>query len=445
MKPLRPLGLFVGALLCVGCVHEPESVQKHKPRVKVSVLSKQAVPRELESFGSITFLRKSDLSNLVEGTVDELSVQEGSPVRSGQILVRLKNPQLEMRKIQAEAALGTARSMAAVAQTQLWDGRLQVQARLLELDKIRIELDQKQLEREEAERNYRNKQQLFDVGGTTQESLNGSRLGLAGLESAYRSLKKDEETKRIGLRDEDLVSYGMTVPDEPSEKLNALVRLNTLTLLADVDSAKAKLAAAQTEVQSAEALVGELTVRAPFDGILGAKYVETGEHVQPGTKLVTLMDTSAVFAVFPVQEDEAVGLREGLSVEVTLDAFPGQVLHGRVELVSPLIDAQSGAVSVKARLSNSAFLMKPGMFARVRVKLGEPLSALVMPESAVSQKTGSKARVYAVVNGRVLGKEVELGRNQNGRYVVLSGAQEKDLIIESPSALLQEGEEVDAR
>jgi hypothetical protein len=45
----------------------------------------------------------------------------------------------------------------------------------------------------------------------------------------------------------------------------------------------------------------------------------------------------------------------------------------------------------------------------------------------------------------VLGKDVELGKNLGGRYIVLSGAQERDLIIDSPSPLLKEGEEVDAR
>jgi RND family efflux transporter MFP subunit len=431
--------------LCLSCAPEQTATQTYKPRVKVVVLAKQELAREIESFGSISFLVKADLSNLVEGTVDQILAKEGAFVRRGQVLVRLKNPQLDMRKTQADAALGIACSAVSVSQAQLWEGQLQVQARLIALDKAKIDLDEKKREWDEAERTYKNKQQLFDAGGTTQETLNGLKLNLASQESSYQGLQKDWETKRIGLRDEDLVSCGMAVPSDPSEKLKSLVKLNTLTLLADLDSAKSKVDAAATDVQSAQSMVDELTVSASMDGILGAKYVEAGEHVQPGTKLVTLIDTSAVYAVFPLQEDDAVGVNEGLAAEITLDAFPGQTFSGRVDLVSPLIDSQSGSVSVKAKLNNPGSRFKPGMFARVKVKLGAPAATLMLPESAVVQKKGTKARIYAVVNGRVLGKDVELGKNQGGRYAILSGAEEQDLVIDSPSALLKEGEEVDAR
>ncbi len=201
--------------------------------------------------------------------------------------------------------------------------------------------------------------------------------------------------------------------------------------------------AAQTDVASAQTMLDELTVAASMDGIVGAKYVEAGEHLQPGTKVVTLIDTQTVYAVFPLQEDDAVGVSEGMATEVVLDAFPGKTFQGRVELVSPLIDAQSGSVSVKARLSNPGFRFKPGMFARVVVRLGAPVATVLLPESAVVQKKGNRARVYAVVNGRVFGKDVDLGRTRADVTTVLSGAQEKDLIIDSPSPLLKEGEEVD--
>src|SRR6185369_12908277 len=125
---------------------------------------------------------------------------------------------------------------------------------------------QKKLEWDEAERTYKNKQQLFDAGGTTQETLNGLKLNLASQESAWQGLQKDWETKRIGLRDEDLVSYGMSVPADPAEKLKNLVRLNTLTLIADLESAKSKVEAAQTDVQSAQTMIDELTVSAPMEG-----------------------------------------------------------------------------------------------------------------------------------------------------------------------------------
>jgi len=446
MKPILS-GLAVFWIACgVSCgPPSPAVVQTYKPKVKVVVLAREAVAHEIESFGSISFLKKADISNLVEGTVDQLLVSEGSLVHSDQPLIRLKNPQLNMRKAQADAALGTAKSAVTLAQAQLWQGGLQVQAQLIALEKAKIELDQKKLEWTEADRTYKNKQQLFDAGGTTQETLDGLKLNLSSQEAAFQVLLKDWETKRIGLRDEDLSSYGMSIPVDSNEKTNSLVRLNTLTLQAELESAKTKVEAALTDVASAQTMVDQLTVSASMDGIVGAKYVEAGEHLQAGTKLVTLIDTQTVYAVFPLQEDDAVAVSEGMSTDVVLDAFPGKVYSGRVELVSPLIDAQSGSVSVKVRLNNPGSRFKPGMFARVRVHLGAPSPTLLLPESAVVQKKGNRARIFTVVNGRVFGKDVDLGKDQGGRYLVLTGAQEKDLVIDSPSPLLKEGEEIDVQ
>lgn len=438
----RTLGVGLVWVLA-SCAPEPAVVQTVKPPVKVVVLTQKSVAQEIESFGSISFLNKADLSNLVEGTVAQVLVKEGAAVTQGQPLVRLKNPQLDMRKDQAVAALGSAQSAVTLARAQLWEGQLQVQARLIALDKAQIDLNQKKLEWQESQKTYKNKQELFEAGGTTQETLDGLKLNLASQESAYQGLVKDWETKRIGLRDEDLLSYGMSVPSDPAGKTKSLTRLNTLTLEAELESAQTKVDAARTDVASAQTMLDELEVQASMTGLVGAKYVEVGEHLQAGTKVLTLINTETVYAVFPLQEDDAVGVSEGMPTTVELDAFPGKTFEGRVELVSPLIDAQSGSVSVKARLSNPGFRFKPGMFARVRVRLGAPASTVLLPESAVVQKKGTKARIYAVVNGRVFGKDVELGKDQGGQYTVRSGAQANDLVIDSPSPLLKEGEEVD--
>jgi len=139
-------------VLVASCSPPPVVVQTLKPHVKVLVLSQKSLAREIESFGSISFLNKTDLSNLAEGTVAQILVKEGATVRRSQPLVQLKNPQLDMRKDQANAALGTAKSAVTLAQAQLWEGQLQVQARLIALERAQIDLNQKKLEWQEAKR-----------------------------------------------------------------------------------------------------------------------------------------------------------------------------------------------------------------------------------------------------------------------------------------------------
>jgi membrane fusion protein (multidrug efflux system) len=221
------------------------------------------------------------------------------------------------------------------------------------------------------------------------------------------------------------------------------VRIGTLSLAAECEVAKARAEAAEAELGSAEQLLAELEVRAPVAGLVGARYVEEGERAAADAKLFTLISTGDVYAVFPVPEAEAGLVREGAAVEVTVDSLAGAACRARVALVSPLVDPQAGTVTVKALLANPDMRLKPGMFVRVRV-LGEGgRRVTVVPASAIARRDGDTARVFAVVNGRVFLKEAALGNETAGGWIVERGLRPGEIVVDSPSLLLREGEEVE--
>jgi RND family efflux transporter MFP subunit len=249
--------------------------------------------------------------------------------------------------------------------------------------------------------------------------------------------------KRIGLRDQDLLSQGIPAPRDEAARTRALELINTRILTAELEVARARVESARTDLRSAEQLVAELEIRAPSAGIIGARYVEPGEHVQVNARLFTLIDTKDVFAVFALPEGDAARVPPGTIVEVTVEAVSDTPFKGRVALISPVIDPQAGTVTVKSLLPNADRRLKPGMFARVRIVVGSPQRVVTVPESAISQKNGDKAKVFAVVNGRAFVKEIVLGRERNGVFMVLEGLKGGEALIDSPSPLLREGEEVE--
>ncbi|MCX7039303.1 MAG: efflux RND transporter periplasmic adaptor subunit [Spirochaetes bacterium] len=441
-KTLASLTFIV--LAAGGCARREQAPAAIAPqRVRTVLAAERMTAQELASYGSISFQKKADVTARVDGTVTELSAVEGASVEKGDLLARLTNIQLELRKRQAESAASSARSELALAQARLWEGQLQVEARIAGIERSELELASKRRELEELAKTLKNKEQLLSVGGTTEEAMTSLRLSYAATETGVRLMEKDLEIRRIGLRDADIVSRGLTVPRDEAARRRMLVQIGTQTLAAETEVARARADSAAVELGAAEQLLAELDIRAPLSGIVGARYVEAGEHAAADAKLVTLISTGEVYAVFPVSETESQRVAPGAAVDVSVDALGGAPFRARVALISPLIDPQAGTVTVKAILANPSMRMKPGMFVRVKLVYGSPRRVIVIPASAIAQKKGNTARVFTVVNRRVFAKEATLGQELGDSWTVEDGLRAGESLVDSPSLLLREGEEVE--
>jgi RND family efflux transporter MFP subunit len=432
-------------LVAGGCSGPSRSADPELPRQKVKrvTASVQMMAQEISSFGALSYRSKADITATVEGALAHLAVEEGALVAQNQLLARLRNIQVEMRRDQARSALKSAVSEQELAQSRLWEGERQVEARILSLRRAEIELEQKQREQQELARTIAKKEELHRVGGTTDEAMASLELSYAAAETAIKLLENDLAVKRIGLRDLDILSQGISLPRDEAARTRALELINTRILTAELEVARARVESARTDLGSAEQLVAELEVRAPSAGIVGARYVEPGEHVQANAKLFTLINTDELYAVCALPEGDAARVPLGAAVEVTVEAISATPFKGRVALISPVIDPQAGTVTVKSLLSNGNRRLKPGMFARVRIVVGSPQRVVTIPESAISQKNGDAGRVFAVVNGRAFVKEIALGNERNGLFVVLEGLKGGEALIDAPSPILREGEEVE--
>jgi RND family efflux transporter MFP subunit len=435
------IGLSLMSISC-GAKKSPEAASS-KYKAKVIVMKLERYDREISSFGTIAYKTKTDITATVEGTLVELPVEEGSAVKQGTLLARLKNVQLEMTKWKAESSVASARSALELAQAKLWEGRLQVESRLISVSKARIQIKQKEYEVAELESSYAKKKSLLDIGGATVGEGNSLLVGLNAQKAALAASEKDVEMQLVGMRDADLAARGRLAPKTENEKREAIVILNTESLSAEVDAARSQLDSAEMELGAVIAMMSELELKAPSSGIVGALYAGKGEHMQQNAKVMTLMSTDAVYAVFPIQESDAALMREGMGVEVGIDALKGENMSAKIDLVSPIIDSQTGAVAVKALMRNPSMRLRPGMFVRCRIDVGAPREVVKLPASAIAQKKGTSAKAFAVVNGKAFVKQVELGEEEGGSFIIEEGLRQGEMVIDSPSPLLKEGEDVE--
>ncbi len=442
--PARVVVVLAATVMACSCAKgKPTTVLDERIPVSTIVIKDESVPREVSSFGTITFTRKIDISATVDGTVATLLVREGQRVREGQHLLTLRNVQLELRRQQALSGIDSARSSRELAEAKLWEGELAVEARMVAVERTELEREQKRLEVEDAAQTLSNKEELSKVGGVTAEALSAVRLRLLAAKNDYAMIDKDLVSRRIGLRDEDLKRDGLIPAADPVTRTRQVVQLNTKTLKADVEAAKARCESAKRDWEASEELLNALVIDAPAAGIVGAKYVEQGEYVAQNGKMLTLMDTSNVYAALLVQESEMPLLREGMRADLCVDALSPKPLAGRVDTISPTADPQTGAFLVKASLANPAGRLRPGMFVRATITYEKPQVSLVVPEKCILQKKGGSAQVFSVVNGKAFLKQITIGRDLGGSFITEKGLAKGDVLIEAPPPTLREGMNVE--
>ncbi|HEY6108560.1 MAG TPA: efflux RND transporter periplasmic adaptor subunit [Gemmatimonadales bacterium] len=179
-----------------------------------------------------------------------------------------------------------------------------------------------------------------------------------------------------------------------------------------------------------------LTLVAPFDGVVMEKMVVAGQGVMPGMKLYRLANLSTVWVEGEVFEQDLGLIRVGAPLHVELAAYPGRTFTGRVSFVWPMVEAQSRTGRVRVVLANPQGLIKPGMYATLLFEATLGRDLLSLPAEAIVQ-TGERNLVFVLTgDGALAPREVTVGGRADGRIQILGGVAEGDRVVASANFLI---------
>ena len=194
------------------------------------------------------------------------------------------------------------------------------------------------------------------------------------------------------------------------------------------DEITARRAADRATLQLAEAHLAKTHITAPFTGIAGLRQVSPGDYVKEGQPLVNLEALDVMKADFKLSESALSAVAVGQKLALEVDAYPGQTFTGEVYAIDPRLSEDSRAVAVRARVPNEKGLLRSGLFARVRLTIGQKDQAILVPEQAIMPQ-GDRQFVYVVENGKASMCEIVLGQRRPGQAEVLSGLKAGDIVI----------------
>lgn len=207
---------------------------------------------------------------------------------------------------------------------------------------------------------------------------------------------------------------------------------------ADLEKAQAAARAAEATLGVLELQIARSTVRAPFAGVVGQRFVSVGDYVTPQTRLLSLTTIDPQRAVIEVPERHAVRLRRGQTIDFSVAAEPGRLFRAEVDFIDPLVQDANRTILVKGRTPNPDRVLRPGMFIEARLATAVRAGAVVVPEDAI-QPLRTANVVWAVKDGKASRREVSLGARSSGSVEVLSGVEAGELVVVGGLERMAEG------
>jgi membrane fusion protein (multidrug efflux system) len=205
----------------------------------------------------------------------------------------------------------------------------------------------------------------------------------------------------------------------------------------DVEAAKARLVLARQQLQRTE-------VRAPFDGVVSERKASPGDTAQVGKELLKVIDPTSMRFEALVSSDHVGEVKPGQSVSFRVNGYGEQEFAGKVRRVNPAANPTTRQVEVLVDFVGGKQPRLAGLYAEGRLET-ESRTSLTIPASAVV-RDGDKSSAFRVADGKLHKVALSIAERdpRTGDYVLANGLAEGDRVIRYPTALLKDGQPVQA-
>ena len=306
----------------------------------------------------------------ITGTVVKRLVDRGAHVKTGQVLLELRADQTSAQLDQARAAL-----------RQLVEQSRPQAAAALAQAKVQVE---------QAERDLKRAQGVFDAGG-------GSAQQLEQAQTALRNARQQ--------RDSAQAAYNAVAPGGAQQRV------------------------LEAALNAASAVNARNVVRAGVSGVVLARNVEVGDTVTPGQTLFTLAMDGATEILLPVNEQSIGNLQIGQQAQCVADAYPDRSFAAQVSFLAPQVDRTTGTLEVRLRVPQPPPWLKQDMTVSADIVTAQRRNTLVVPNDALRSVNGDQATVLVLRGGRAQAQQVKLGLQGLTLTQVVSGLSSGESVL----------------
>ena len=415
MKPNERVWAFIALslLACLpfisGCREKTSADSKPPdPAREVIAVTVRAgdLSETLSLTGTLMATQEVKITSKIPGRVEKVPVEEGTPVKPGDVLIELE---------QKELALAVAQAEATVAAAQAGLAKVLAGTRKEKIDQAQAALAQAKANADICKITFERMRKLLKDKTISKTKYDEAKAHCDSALAQYNSAQAQLEMAKTGATKEDI----------------EIARTQ-------VGQARAALAAARRQLQNT-------IITSPIDGIIAHKNVEPGEvvspPVMPGKALLDIVDMSRLKTTVKISENRVKIIRLGQEAIISLDGFPGEIFPGKITRISPVVDANSRTFKAEVLIPNPYNRLKPGMFARVQLILTKRTDVLKIPVKTITEGKEGKV-VFLAVNGTAKAQTVTLGISDEVDTEVISGLNPGDQVIIGGNLGLEHGDKI---
>ncbi len=388
------LAAMFAVFVVAGCSKaQPTSVlgdASHPAPVRFYTVAEETARRRIQAVGSLYALEESTLSSEVEGRVAEVLADVGDNVKQGQPLVRLDPEELQFEVERQRGIVRQVRAQLGIGPSDPPPSDPQKIASVQRAEADLFDADQK----------YRRAQEMFRDNLISRQQLDEAA-------SRYQSTKA---TYTVALQEVDRLK-ALLVSSEASEKLS-------------------------------EKKLNDSTIRAPFPGAIKTRDVHPGEYLRVQSPVMVLVRTDRLRARLAVPERWAAWVRDGVTIDLRVEAFPGETFHGRISRINPAVAQESRTFEAEALLVNLDARLKPGFFVQASIPSEKEEKTIFLPENAVNYRYGVY-KVFLLNGNRVSERQIRpAGQTEDERgrrFEVAEGLKPGDRVAVAVAGELHDG------
>ncbi len=358
--------------------------------VQTVIARRGTLIQSIAATGDILAEARVEVFPQIAGHLEELSVEEGDPVRAGQMIARIANAEYQAR---------VARAAAEVDALQAEWAQMQSGALPEEIAQAVDAVEHSRAELANAEGFAERTRGMVERGLQPTQELEDATRRLRQAGAMHNSASQRLQLLRTGAR---------------SEARQAL---------------QARIRAAQAEHELATIELQHTVITSPMDGIVSHRHVDTGAYVTTTEPpVVTIEAMQTVKIEMPISERDIVAVRPGHKALIQVDAYADEPFPGTVRRLGPTVDLSSRSGEVEIVLANPDYRLKPGMFAKVTLILAEREDVVIVPRDAL-RPAGAETAVFVVRDGMAYRQPVSTGLMNDTLVEIRDGLAAGDEVV----------------
>lgn len=362
----------------------------HPTPVHSYTVAEETARRRIQAVGSLYALEESTLSSQVEGRVAEVLADVGDTVREGQPLVTVDPQELQFEVDRQRGIVTQVRAQLGIGPN---DPPPTDPKKIASVQRAEADLF-------DADHKYNRAQEMFRDKLISQQQLDEAA-------SRYQSAS---------------ATYAVA--------------------LQEVDRLKALLVSSEASEKLAEKKLNDAIIRAPFPGSIKTRNVHPGEYLRVQSPVMVLVRTDHLRARLAVPERWAGWVKEGVTTDLHVEAFPGETFQGKISRINPAVAQDSRTFEAEAMLANPDGRLKPGFFLQASIPSEKEEKTIFLPEQAVNYRYGVY-KVFLLDGNRVSERQIRpAGQTEDERgrrFEVAEGLKPGDRVAVAITGDLHDG------